>query len=321
MRYLTLLLILFVYGCAEDKPLTETSTPLPAIPKFDKDSAFSLVEKQVLFGPRVPNTDAHKACADFLAVKLEQFGAIVTRQSFEATAYNGTKLNGINIIGSINPNHSKRVVLAAHWDTRHITDSPLNTSGNQSPNLGADDGASGVAVWLEVARLIQENPIDLGIDIVFFDLEDYGQSSDEKSWGLGAQYWSKNPHIKGYKAEWGILLDMVGAKNAHFPREQFSVYFAPDLVASVWTLAQRMGYGNYFTNTDGGAITDDHYFVNTIAKIPMIDVIHRPVNSTTGFADHWHTSNDNLEIIDKNTLNAVGQVMLAVLYRKATGNL
>lgn len=316
------LFLIFLYSCAPDQPSTSASTvnkSTVSIPKFNRDSAYHFVAQQVEFGPRVPGEDAHTKCANYLKNQLETFGAKVTLQNFSATAFDGTPLAGTNIIGSFNPKHPKRLILAAHWDTRPFADSPMNTSTSKEPNLGADDGASGVGVWLEVARILNENPLDLGVDIIFFDLEDYGENSNENSWGLGSQYWSANFHTKDYKAEAGILLDMVGAKNAIFPKEQFSVYFAPDFVDQIWNLAQRMGYGNYFSNNNGGAITDDHYFVNTIAKIPMIDVIHRPINSNTGFPTHWHTPADNLEVIDSKTLGAVGQVMVAAIYRFGQG--
>ncbi len=319
------LFLIFLFACTTDQTKNSTTATVRkapiTIPKFDRDSAYSYVAQQVAFGPRVPGENAHAECANYLKNQLEIFGAEVTLQNFSSTAFDGTPLKGTNIIGSFNPKHPKRLILAAHWDTRPFTDSPMNTSGSKAPNLGADDGASGVGVWLEVARIIGENPVDLGVDIIFFDLEDYGENSNENSWGLGSQYWSSNFHTKNYQAESGILLDMVGAKNAVFPKEQFSVYFAPNFVNQIWTLAQRMGYGNYFSNDNGGAITDDHYFVNTIAKIPMIDVIHRPINSQTGFPNHWHTPEDNLDVIDAKTLGAVGQVMVAAIYRFAQGTL
>jgi Zn-dependent M28 family amino/carboxypeptidase len=318
-------LLFLLYSCSDDQntsaaSVTVSKSPV-TIPKFNRDSSYNFVAQQVAFGPRVPGSEAHKLCANYLKNQLETFGAEVTLQNFSATAFDGTTLDGTNIIGSFNPKHPKRLILAAHWDTRPFSDSPVNTSNSNEPNLGADDGASGVGIWLEVARMLKDNPIDLGIDIIFFDLEDYGENSNENSWGLGSQYWSSNFHVKNYQAEAGILLDMVGAKNAVFPKEQFSAYFAPELLNRIWKLAQRMGYGNYFSNNNGGAITDDHYFVNTIAKIPMIDVIHRPINSNTGFPAHWHTPDDNLDIIDTKTLGAVGQVMVAAIYRFGQGNL
>lgn len=337
--FLTCLFLTALLTACKNEPSTsaETASDTPnktyAVPKFDRDSAYQFVAKQLEFGPRVPNTDAHQACKDWLVSKLKGFGATVIEQNFQAEAYTGEQLNGTNIIAQYNPAARKRILFAAHWDSRHIADSPLATERRDQPILGADDGGSGVAVLLEIARQLQANPVDMGVDLVLFDLEDYGESRDNstatqeeqiasvKTWALGSQYWSGNLHVSGYRPKYGILLDMVGAEGARFAKEEWSMRFAPNVVEKVWKLANNMGYGSYFANTNGGGVTDDHYFVNTIARIPMIDVINMPLNSDNkGFGSHWHTQNDNLDVINARTLRAVGQVMLAVIYREASGN-
>lgn len=322
----------FLYSCQSDnKPEESPSNSNPSavqrVPAFNRDSALAYVVKQVEFGPRVPNTPAHEACGEWLGEKLRAFGADVIEQKFTAEAYTGETLNGVNVIAQFNPAETERILLAAHWDSRHVADSPLSTENRDQPILGADDGASGVAVLLEVARQIQANPINnLGVDIIFFDAEDYGEGAEDaeeenpnqSSWCLGSQYWARNKHRSGYQAKYGILLDMVGARGARFPKEAYSMQFAPGLVNRIWELAGRMGYGNYFHNVNGGGVTDDHYFVSTVARIPMIDIINLPLDSQNrGFGDHWHTQKDNLEVIDSRTLRAVGQVVLAVIYREA----
>ncbi|MEN0003889.1 MAG: M28 family peptidase [Bacteroidota bacterium] len=302
-----------------------------AVPKFDRDSAYQFVAKQVAFGPRVPNSEAHQACKVWLVDQFKRFGATVIEQDFKAEAYTGELLNGTNIIAQYNPAVRKRILLAAHWDSRHIADSPLSTEQRDQPILGADDGGSGVGVLLEIARQLQENPIDMGVDLILFDLEDYGESKEQyanqeeqlasvTTWALGSQHWAQNLHVSGYRPKYGILLDMVGAEGARFPKEEWSMRFAPSVVNKVWTLAGNMGYGSYFADVKSGGVTDDHYFVNTLAKIPMIDIINLPPNSDNkGFGSHWHTQNDNLEVINARTLRAVGQVVLAVIYREASG--
>ena len=312
---------IFLTGCKPDSSseIVETPTKKVPIPAFQRDSAYVFVEKQVSFGPRVLGADAHDACADWMAKKLESYGAKVIRQNFKANVYTGSSYDATNIIAQFNPERKKRVLLAAHWDSRHIADSPLSEERVDEPILGADDGGSGVGVLLEIARQLQANPIEMGVDIVLFDAEDYGEEQNANSWGLGAQHWSRNLHVKGYKPKYGILLDMVGSKDARFPREQFSVRFAPEVVDKLWTLAQDMGYTNYFVDAQAGGITDDHYFVNTIARIPMIDIINRPVGSQTGFGEYWHTHEDDMDVINKRTLGAVGQVVLAAVYREANG--
>lgn len=337
--FLLILLLSLVSACQGDGDTSgQESVDIPEtkrvpVPKFERDSAYNYVAKQVSFGPRVPNTEAHRKCKEWLLGKLKSFGADVIEQDFQAEAYTGTVLNGTNIIAQFNPEATKRVLLAAHWDTRHIADSPLSTERKEEPILGADDGGSGVGVLLEVARNLQENPIEMGVDIVFFDAEDHGRDrpndapartqaqavADQATWCLGAQHWARNLHKPGYDPKYGILLDMVGTEDAKFTKEGVSMAFAPGLMNKVWKLANQMGYGNYFLDQRSGEVTDDHYFVNRIAKIPMIDIINKSDDRPTGFGQHWHTHNDNMDIISKRTLRAVGQLTLAVVYRENNG--
>jgi len=294
------------------------------VPRFERDSAFKYVSQQLAFGPRIPNSEAHLACQSYLASSLKKFGAEVTEQKFISKSFDGKSLNGNNIIGRFNTSAQRRILLGAHWDSRPFTDSPLTVGDKNQPVPGADDGASGVGVLLEIARQLQLNPVDFGVDIVFFDLEDYGDSNGgaSETWCLGSQYFSKNLiYQANEKPEYGILLDMVGASGARFAKEEISVQYAGNVVDKVWNLAQAMGYGNYFVNDRVGAITDDHYFVNSIAQIPMIDIINRPVDTQTGFVAHWHTPEDTLDKIDRNTLRAVGQLILAIIYREYGGTL
>ncbi len=297
-----------------------------AVPGFDRDSAYAFVAQQVAFGPRVPGSEAHQACKKWLVNKFKSYGAVVIEQNFQAKTYYGTTLPATNIIAQFNPQVGKRILLAAHWDSRHAADSPLSTERKNEPILGADDGGSGVAILLEVARQLQQYPIEMGVDIILFDAEDLGESGTDdpasvNTWCLGSQHWSRNIHTGNYRPQYGILLDMVGSKGAQFPVEQYSQQFAPGVVLKVWQLAESMGYGNYFLRTQGGGITDDHYFVNTITGIPMIDIINRSTETETGFGAYWHTHNDNMDVIDKRTLKAVGQVITAVIYRENNGTL
>ncbi len=308
-------------GCKSDRnpagQISQDETPSVQTPRFDRDSAYAFVAQQVAFGPRVPNTIAHKACKDWLVARFIAYGAEVTEQPFQPRAYTGTILQATNIIARYNPSATRRILLGAHWDSRPFADSPLNTERTNEPVLGADDGASGVGVLLEIARQLQAQPLtNIGIDIVLFDAEDYGEPNggNEKSWALGAQHWARNPHAPASKFKYGILLDMVGARGARFTREEVSMQFAPDVMNKVWKIAQSIGYANYFVEEFTGGVTDDHYFVNTIAGIKMIDIINKPAQSTTGFGAHWHTHNDNMDIIDPRTLRAVGQVVLEVIY-------
>ncbi|WP_229969185.1 M28 family peptidase [Pontibacter harenae] len=301
----------------------EEAEPAVAAPDFNADSAYHFVAEQVAFGPRVPNTGPHRATGDWIISKLREYGADVKVQNFQMEAYDGTTLNLRNIIASYNPDVAKRVMVAAHWDTRHVAD--RDDQNQDKPIDGANDGASGVGVLLEIARTIheaQEKP-GVGVDLVFFDGEDYGQPDDsdlpykEDSWALGAQYWSKNKHKPNYRAQYGILLDMVGAENAKFAREGISMQYAKRVVDKIWKAGNRIGYSDYFRYVKAPAITDDHYYVNEIAKIPMVDIIEYNMSGNGDyFGPYHHRHTDNMDIISKNTLKAVGQTVLHVLYNE-----
>jgi len=292
-------------------------------PSFNADSSYNYIAKQVAFGPRVPNTAAHALCAKYLENELSKYAHHVIVQNADMKAYDGKILNGKNIIAQFNPEKKRRIMLCAHWDTRHVADH--DTKDTDKPILGADDGGSGVGVLLEIARILKQKPLNVGVDIILFDIEDYGQPEDSKyprmenSYCLGSQYWSKNLHVEAYKPMYGILLDMVGGKNAEFRQEQISVQYANETVQKVWNTATDLGYDNYFVSSSLDAITDDHYYVNAFASIPCIDIINTPSNSDKTFPLHWHTHNDNMDAIDKNTLKAVGQTVLTVLYMENEG--
>ncbi len=328
--FLFLFLAFFLFACKNqtEEKTTQASTEmvLQKTPVFNPDSAYSFVEKQVSFGARVPNTLPHQKCGDFLVQKLKEMGLEVTEQKFEPTTFSGAKLQARNMIGSYRSELSKRILLAAHWDTRPFADQEKEPQKQTQAILGASDGASGVGILLEVLRTIQadSNRLNVGVDVIFFDAEDYGQPDDiakqnyqEDMWCLGSQYWSKNKHKGNYVAYFGILLDMVGAKDAQFHKEGTSVHFAPSVVDKVWVTAQKAGFGNYFINKNSNAITDDHAYVNSVAKIPMVDIIQQvPAADGFHFGSYWHTQSDNMDIIDRNTLKAVGQVVLQVLYNE-----
>lgn len=301
----------------------ETTEHQVIVPEFNADNAYNFIQAQVDFGPRVPNTKEHVACGEYLANKLEEYGAKVTNQYADLLAFDGTILKARNIIGSYDPENKKRILLFAHWDSRPWADEDPDEKNHQTPVLGANDGASGVGVLLEIARLINQQAPTLGIDIIFFDAEDWGPSSSYKGerrdthWCLGSQYWSRNPHVAGYNARFGILLDMVGGKNATFYREAYSEEYARSVNKKVWKKAKELGYSAYFIDEKGGGTTDDHLFVNRIARIPSIDIVPNIIDAErSSFGDFWHTVNDDMSGIDKKTLQAVGHTLMEVIYNE-----
>lgn len=307
---------------APDKQPRVEVAPLPPTPLFDQDSAYAFVARQVAFGPRVPATAAHQACGDWLVAKLKEYGAEVVEQRATVTIFNGQSMPLRNIIGSWRPEAADRILLLAHWDTRPFADK--DTERQNQPIPGANDGASGVGVLLEIARHLSAKEHGPGVDILFTDVEDYGQPAntmgmDERSmdtWALGAQYFAKNPHVQGYKARFGILLDMVGARDALFYKEALSVQFAPAIVNKVWRTAESLGHADRFIpETKYFVGTDDHVPINKQLRIPTIDIIQYDP-STQAFGPYWHTHDDDMDVIDTETLRAVGRTVLEVVWKE-----
>ncbi|MBL7964212.1 MAG: M28 family peptidase [Flavobacteriales bacterium] len=326
---LTVLLPLALVTCKPDAPEGGTTPPtvqpeLPPTPEFNADSAYVLVEKQVAFGPRVPGTAAHRACADWLVQRLRAAGAdTVIEQTGTVTIYNGNKLPLRNLIASWNVQARDRILLFAHYDTRPFADKDKERM-NQ-PIDGANDGGSGVGVLLEIARHLAGKTHGPGVDILFTDVEDHGQPSgaiggvDENSsdtWCLGARYWAKNPHVPDYKARFGILLDMVGARDARFYKEAFSMRQAGHIVNKVWRTAAAIGHGDRFVDEVKFFVgIDDHVPVHDIRGVPAIDIIEYDPR-TNAFGPYWHTHADNMEVIDRETLRAVGRTVLEVVWKE-----
>lgn len=326
IRVLLFLSLAFVVGsysgCKnEPKTIAKSTAGRVHIPEFNGDNAYAHIEKQLSFGYRIPGTEGQKAFVEWSKAELKSLGAKVHVQEFKVDFQDKKRVDAYNVMAQFNPEHQVRVLLAAHFDSRMIADKEEDEAKKKLPIMGADDGASGVAVLMELARLLSENPIDLGVDILFFDAEDQGDNTYAASWCLGSQYWSRNLMPSGYKAKFGILLDMVGAKDATFGQEETSLQFAPGLVDKVWTLAARMGYSDYFQSFLAGAVTDDHYWVNRIARIPMIDIINQKPEDRRSFGFYHHTLEDNIDVISQRTLKVVGQVVTAVIYKESEGSL
>ena len=329
-------------------------------PAFCADSAYAYIEKQMSFGPRVPNSKGHNDCAVWLIQKLRSFGAEVELQRGQMPDYRGHMQQIYNIIAHFSPSSSPRILLGAHYDTRPWCDEEENYSDRYYNVPGANDGASGVGVLLEVARQIglrlsvsdsvlsgeadlsaersvsPKGGLSTPVDIIFFDCEDMGTPrvytgvEREDTWCLGSQLWAtnyaqrSNPQfsessnsqiVKSSNPQYrfGIVLDMVGAPDASFPKEMYSTQYAGNYQQQIWAAAQKLGYGSMFNNQQSYPITDDHYYINYIAGIPCVDVIHYDIRNATGFPHWWHTRNDNMDNISKSTLQAVGEVVMSQL--------
>mgnify|MGYP004455021621 FL=1 len=305
---------------AEVSETEEIEKVQPVGPDFNADSAYIYLQEQCDFGPRTMNSVAHDKCEKWIIQKFEQYGCKVTTQKATLNGYDGTPLRSTNIIASYNPEATTRIMFCAHWDCRPWADNDPDSTNWHKPIIAANDAASGVGVMIELARILKGSGLELGVDFICFDAEDYGtpqwfEGEDPgDTWALGAQYFANNLP-EGYAPRYGILLDMVGGVGAKFYREGMSMQYAPAIVKKVWNAARQVGYGSYFPKADGGMITDDHIPVNQTANIPCIDVIpYYPDCAQSSFGPTWHTIADNMDNIDKNTLKAVGQTMVQVLF-------
>lgn len=312
--------VTFMSACGNSSSKTPASVPqYKSELTFSQDSAYQYVRDQVKFGPRVPGTKAHTDCANYILDKFRQFGAdtIITQNALVA-AHTGDELPITNIMAQYRPELNDRVLIVAHYDTRPWADQDKDEANTGKPIDGANDGASGVAVMLEMARnLAIKNP-HIGVDFLAVDAEDYGKSdgwgNSDETWCLGTQYWvNHTPYTADNRPRYAIVLDMVGGKGARFHREFHSHKFAPKVVDKVWGMAAASPYAVKFVNEIGGALIDDHLFLNN-AGIPAIDIVECNNAETRGFPPTWHTVNDNLQHIDPASLKAAGQVVLDVIY-------
>ncbi len=323
------ILFLSILSCGSNKKVSDDGNDMDSSeivgPTFNSDSAFMFCQKQCEFGPRTMNSKAHDLCQKWIEDKFKEYGLEVITQDATLTGWDGTPLKACNIMASYQPENEKRVLLCAHWDSRPWADNDLDSENWYKPIDAANDGASGVAIMLEIARLLKTDSLNLniGVDFVCFDAEDWGVPiwSDVPSsgdyWALGAQYWAENLPKKDYKPIFGILLDMVGGQGAQFFKESYSVYYASKIVEKVWKAARKIGFGSYFPDEEGGMITDDHLPVNEKTGIPTIDIIPYYIDCMeSNFGPTWHTISDDMDHIDKNTLQAVGQTIIEVLFEE-----
>ena len=317
----------FLVACSTTKKSQTTEQSVVSI-EFNADSAYAFCAAQCSFGPRTMNSEAHDKCGEWIQQKFSQYGYQVELQKADLKGYDGTILKSTNIIAhspsTLNSQPSTHILICAHWDSRPWADNDPDEANHRKPVMAANDGASGVAVMLELARLLQQNDsASMAVDFICFDAEDWGIPQWEEevngdSWALGAQYWSENIQRSTSNAQryqFGILLDMVGGQGAKFYRESNSMQYARNVVERVWQAASTAGYGSTFPYKDGGGVTDDHVPVNEKAGIPCIDIInYYPDCEQSSFGPTWHTVNDDMQHIDKNTLKAVGQTLVQLIY-------
>lgn len=302
-------------NAAGDSAAAQQASSLPAA---NADTLYRYVADQTAMGPRVPGSESHARCVEYITGRLAAAGGVVTVQdTLFAAPGSGMKPQRVqNITGTFNAGAPHHVLLLAHYDSRPHADQEEDTSLNGKAIDGANDGASGVAVLLEIARLMKELPKDVEVEMLFTDAEDGGSYSDDFSWCVGAQAWADafDPTTRRVP-EYAILLDMVGGENAVFSREIFSERYARPINNKVWDTARKMGYGDRFANDLGGALNDDHIHIMRVG-IPAIDIVESSHPQTGSFNPTWHTLDDNLEHIDRNTMKMVGDVVINTVFGK-----
>ncbi|MCA0390036.1 MAG: M28 family peptidase [Bacteroidetes bacterium] len=284
------------------------------MPVFDSLNVYEYVKRQTEFGPRVSGLPSWENAKKYLIESLQKSGAKVTLQDFEAVVPWGEKMKFTNIIGSFNPDAAKRVLLCAHWDSRPHADKEADSSKHKTPIPGANDGASGTGVLLELANVIGKNKLDYGVDIVLFDGEDYGVSSSLEGYCLGSKHFASNFPLP-IKPKFGILLDLVGDIEAVYMREPASMQYAGDLVELLWRYAQSSG-NSRFKDFISQPIYDDHIPLNEagIKTLNIIDAGLVGANSANPRRNYWHTLNDDMRNISKTTLYDLGRVLTGFLY-------
>lgn len=292
---------------------------------FSADSAYALVAEQVAMGPRTPGSEASARCAEWMAGKLRAAGAdSVWMQRGTVRRFDGEELPACNILASFRPDAPRRILLAAHYDTRPWADMEADPAMRCRPIPGANDGASGVAVVLEIARCIGAAAPSIGVDILLADAEDSGHSdiiapgvrAGEHTWCLGTQMWAESePYASRPAPAYAVLFDMVGGTGARFLREQFSDAAAARIVDRIWAEAASLGYSDTFVDRTGGAVVDDHVYISR-AGIPAVDIIESLHPATGGFPPSWHTHSDNIDNIDPRTLERAGKTVLSLIYKE-----
>jgi glutaminyl-peptide cyclotransferase len=302
---LPLVLLVAAAACAEGEP-APAGAPAQRVerPAFSGDEAFALLQRQVEFGPRVPGTAGHDAQLAWMHTFLRERADTVEQHPFAYTTAAGETLRLTNVFARFRPEHGQRILLIAHWDTRPAADQDPDPRNRSLPVPGANDGASGVAVLLQLAELFRRQPPPIGVDLLLTDGEDYGPGVEDMF--LGARHFAANLP-PGYRPMYGVLLDMVADRNPRFPIEGYSNQYAPDVARRVWAVARELGYGDVFPATVGEPVQDDH--------VPLNQAGIRTINIIDFQYPAWHTVQDVPANTSAETLGIVGEVVAELVYR------
>jgi glutaminyl-peptide cyclotransferase len=296
-------------GSAAQRGETTGATAGATSTGFDGNAAYNYAKAQFDFGPRVPGTPAAKQAGDWIIRQMRARADTVIVQSFTHTTADGKKLPMRNILARFRPELTERILYLTHWDSRPVSESAATDAEKKMPVPGANDGASGVGLFVALADVLKKTPPSVGVDLLFTDGEDYGQfGPPEVDVLIGSKYFASHLPSPGYKPLYGVLWDMIGDKDLRIPYEMNSFQQAPEVVSRVWQMAADMGHGDIFVQESGGAINDDHMPLLN-AGMRVIDVIDLE------YPPH-HTPHDTMDKISAKSLAIVGDVATALITRK-----
>ncbi len=265
---------------------------------FSGEKAFALLKAQCDIGPRFPGSPGQIKMRDWLIAECKKTTDKVETQEFKHKwSVTGTDVTMYNVVADMDFGAKKTVLLLAHWDTRPYANEDPDPANRNKPIIGASDGASGVAVLLDLMRAFKEQKPNVNVTFLFVDGEDLGPDLNEMF--LGATHFAKTANLKKY--EWGILLDMVGDKDLVIAKEPFSVQYARTLVTKFYSHAQSIGLSKQFPNYLQGSIYDDHLALNEkgLPTMDLIDFDYAP----------WHTLADTPDKCSAESLGYVGKAV------------
>ncbi|MFC1618963.1 M28 family peptidase [Candidatus Neomarinimicrobiota bacterium] len=283
------------------------------VPAFDGAMAFDLLKQQVALGPRYPGSAGHDSLVHFMRQYLEPRARQLRFHTDTLKhPYRGTPLPITNVLARFNPSMQERVLLLAHYDTREIADEDPDPANRSKPILGANDGASGVAVLLTLADMFAREAPPIGVDLLFVDAEDMGRSGDLDSYCLGTKAFLPvmSEYLEGVRPRYGVLVDMIGDANLTLPMEYYSWRDARRLILRIWDLANELGF-NQFQYIMGPAIYDDHIPLLE-AGLPVVDIIDMEYPDAE--TNYWHTLADTPDKCSAESLEAVGTVLATLIY-------
>lgn len=301
MTTLCALLVVALQGGACNRGEVAVATP------FDGERALGYVRTFMEFGPRVPGTEAHRRAADWIASEMRLRADTVIEQVWTHTTQSGTKLPLRNILARFRPMAEERLLYVTHWDSRPVADKASTEEQRKMPTPGANDGGSGVGLFLALGDILKATPPAIGVDLLFVDGEDYGTFAPDVDVLLGSTYFASNLPSANYQPLFGVVWDMIGEIDLRIPQEEHSVTRAPEVVDRVWRTAADMGYGNVFVPATTYAITDDH--------LPLLDKGLRVINVIDLDYAYHHTTEDTVDKLSARSLKVVGDVAWKLIQR------